>query len=344
MSCRQPLAESETRLSVAPTGACDASSPSDPGSEIRRAFALVERGLAESERRLNTTTFAVGELVGGRYLVERFLARGGMGEIYLVLDQLLEARVALKTLFSVVADDPSAVGRLLDELRLSRRVTHPNVCRTFDAAVHADDPRDIVHFVTMELLEGETLAARSRRQRWTLEEALHITRQILQGLDAVHTAGVLHRDVKSQNIIIEESGAKLRAVLLDFGLARLLDGRRRASGIPSSGSLVYMAPEQMGGRELSPATDLFSVGVLLFEMCTGHLPFERPGDQLRRSRLERLFASERWSALPQGLDGFLARCLAYSPSARYPDAPAALAALAQLSGRSSQQPTANCGP
>lgn len=330
MSCRQQLAEPETRPSAVPMSSSQASSPSDPGSEICRAFELVERALADSERSLNTTTFAAGELVGGRYLVERFLARGGMGEIYLVLDQLLDERVALKTLFSVVADDPSAVGRLLDELRLSRRVAHPNVCRSFDAGVHADNPRDVVHFVTMELVQGETLAARSRRQRLSLQEALHVTRQLLQGLDAVHAAGVLHRDVKSHNIIIEESGAKLRAVLLDFGLARLMDGRRRASGIPSSGSLVYMAPEQMGGRELSPATDLFSVGVLLFEMCTGHLPFERPGDQLRRGRLERLFASDRWSALPEGLDGFLARCMAHSPGARYPDAPAALAALSRL--------------
>jgi eukaryotic-like serine/threonine-protein kinase len=275
------------------------------------------------------STFRAGERVGGRYQIERFLERGGMGEIYAAFDEHRAERVALKTLLSVMADDPVSVRKLHKEFHLARRTTHPNVCRMHDIGVHAEEPRDVVHYFSMELVEGETLADRLRREPLELGESLGIASQLLRGLAAVHQAGVLHRDVKSHNILLS-SDQPVRAVLSDFGLARRLDGRRRARGRPNSGSLAYMAPEQMAGTVLSPATDLFAFGVILFEMCTGSLPFAKQGSQLEGVDLDAIFDSERRRTLPPRLVAFLARCLSHSPIGRYPSAEAALEALVEL--------------
>lgn len=333
MSCRQLSTVRQSTLSVAEAVPyADPPLSSDRDADVERAFDLAWRGELEAGP-LRGTTFQRGDVAGGRYVIQRFLARGGMGEIYAAFDRALGLEVALKTLLPVVADDPLAIRRLRRELRLGRRIDHPNVCRAFDIAVHDDDPRDVVHFFTMELLRGDSLAARMRREPLSIEEALHIAEQLLLGLQAVHEAGVLHRDVKSHNVVIDERGPTLRAVLADFGLARRLDARQRAPGGPSSGSLGYMAPEQISGGELSPATDLFAVGVILFEMCLGCLPFDRPGQQLFCSGLDVVSRESVASRLPERLREVLARCLSHSPGARYPSARAALAALRETGKR-----------
>jgi eukaryotic-like serine/threonine-protein kinase len=275
-------------------------------------------------------TFRPGALVARRYVIEAFLARGGMGEIYSTFDQMLGERVALKTLLSVAADDPAAVRALRAEVRLARRIAHPNVCRVYDVGVCDDDPRDVVHFMTMELIAGESLPTRLQRQRLPLGECLEIASQLLLGLDAVHRAGVLHRDIKSQNILFRQCRPPTHIVLADFGLARRLDGRQRASGAPSSGSLAYMAPEQMAGQELSPQTDLFAFGVVMYEMLTGSLPFRKPGEQLTNFDLENIFRGEVRVAWPAELARILRRCLSHEPEARPPSAQALRAELMSI--------------
>jgi eukaryotic-like serine/threonine-protein kinase len=306
----------------------------DADAEVCRALERSHLSLGKPGHRSWVATFRSGELVARRYVVDTFLARGGMGEVYSTFDQRLHQRVALKTLLSVAADDPASVRALHAEFELARRINHRNVCRVDNVGAHDEDPRDVVHFLAMELIDGESLATRLRRRRLCLGESLEIGRQLLLGLEATHQAGVLHRDVKSQNILLAERGQPLRAVLTDFGLARRLDASQRAPGAPNSGSLAYMAPEQMLGKDLSPATDLFAFGVLLFEMCTQRLPFKKPGEQRRATDTGEIFSDEVCKALPARLLDVIARCLSHSPAARYSSAAAALSALGELGGRS----------
>ncbi|MFP5287936.1 MAG: protein kinase domain-containing protein, partial [Thermoanaerobaculia bacterium] len=161
--------------------------------------------------------FAPGERIAGRYRVIRFLARGGMGEVYEVEDQELRERVALKTVRGDVSRDQLAIERFRREIQLARKVTHPNVCRIFDVSFHGG-----LIFLTMELLEGETLAQRLRRAGpMSTEEALPVARQIAWALHAAHQAGIIHRDLKPGNVVLTESKGTTRAVVTDFGLARL---------------------------------------------------------------------------------------------------------------------------
>jgi tetratricopeptide (TPR) repeat protein/tRNA A-37 threonylcarbamoyl transferase component Bud32/TolB-like protein len=223
--------------------------------------------------------FATGAVIADRYRVERFLGLGGMGEVYEVEDLEIGERVALKTVRHEIADSPRALERLRRELQLSRKVTHPNVCRMFDLG--RDAARDVT-FLTMEIVRGETLADRIRgKGRMTEAEALPLLRQMAAGLDAAHAAGIVHRDFKSANVMLVGDGAEARAVVTDFGLASRLrpveDPTATATATLSGGSLVgspaYMAPEQVEGGEVGPASDLYALGIVAFEMITGKLPF-----------------------------------------------------------------------
>lgn len=297
----------------------------DPDTAMCRELERSHLGNNPAHRWSSVATFRAGELVAGRYVVEAFLARGGMGELYATFDQALGERVALKTLLSVMADDPEAVAALRTEVRLARRVAHPNVCRVHDIGVCDDDPRDVLHFMTMELIEGETLAARLRRHRLSSGECLRIARQLLRGLDAIHRAGILHRDIKSQNVLLRPEERLPCAVLADFGLARPLNERRRAPGKPFAGSPAYMAPEQLLGHELSPRSDLFAFGVLLCELFTGRLPLRAPGRLSALSDGPSLH--ELQSSLPAPLVTIISSCLRLEPGERPASARALLAAI-----------------
>src|SRR3990172_2435851 len=165
-------------------------------------------------------TLARGAVVAGRYQVSRFIAHGGMGEVYEVEDQLIRERIALKMMRPRAAQDAQANERFRREVLLARKVTHPNICRIFDAGVHEGLP-----FLTMELLPGETLHATLKRiGRFPLGEALPLVRQMAEALAAAHRAGVVHRDFKSANVVLvaaeEEREGGLRVVVTDFGVAR----------------------------------------------------------------------------------------------------------------------------
>jgi tetratricopeptide (TPR) repeat protein/TolB-like protein len=246
-------------------------------------------------------SIAPGQLLAGRFRVRRFIAQGGMGEVWEAEDlELPGERVAVKTIRPEIARDAWAMGRFRREIQLGRKVTHPNVCRIFDVFHHRPaegsgrDSGAAVTFLTMELLEGETLAHRlETRGRLASAEAQPLVEQMAAALEAAHAAGIVHGDFKSNNVILLEGGPPRggtavagartdrvpRAVVTDFGLARRGEADRgHATSIVGGEQLVgtpaYMAPELMRGERTSAAADVYALGVVLYEMVTGNLPFE----------------------------------------------------------------------
>jgi serine/threonine protein kinase/tetratricopeptide (TPR) repeat protein len=300
---------------------------------------------AVQQRSADEPGFTAGELLAGRYRLVRFIARGGMGEVYEAEDLELKEPVALKTVRWDVARDTLAVERFKREIQLARKVTHPNVCRIFDVSHHREEgAAEPTIFLTMELLPGETLSQRLRRDGPMLPgEALVIAGQIAEALNAAHRVGVVHRDLKPGNVVLVEgragSTAGVRAVVTDFGLARL-DSADPAAGQNLTltgaagvvGTPAYLAPEQVEGGEITAAVDLFAFGIVLYEMLTGTVPFL--GENALSTAVKRL----REAPVPPrvhapGLDprweAAILRCLERDPAARFPTAPEVIRALDQ---------------
>jgi len=208
----------------------------------------------------------VGELLAHRYEVLALLGVGGMGAVYRVLDRELEEETALKVLDPALAAAPDALARFRREVKLARRVTHPNVARTYDLGTHGK-----TFFLTMELLPGVPLTERMGGEL-ALPEILRIAQEIARGLAAAHAVGVVHRDLKPDNVMLVGE----RVVITDFGIARLAEGHRDATQTQTQtiiGTPAYMAPEQIEGGVIDGRTDVYALGVVLFEMTTGSLPF-----------------------------------------------------------------------
>ncbi len=282
--------------------------------------------------------FEDGLVVAGRYRILRFLARGGMGEVYEAEDAELRERVALKTVHPSVASEEGAIERFKREIHLARKVTHPNVCRIFDVGYHAAADRAPTVFLTMELLEGETLSARlKRRGRLTTEEALPIARQAAAALAAAHGAGVVHRDFKCENVFLVPRGPDAigeRVVVTDFGIARGGADDSFALTLTSVGGVVgtpaYMAPEQVAGEPVTAAVDQYALGVVLYEMVTGELPFK--GESPIATAAKRLTETPpspaaRLPGLDPAWSATIERALARHPAARFSSVAALVDAL-----------------
>src|SRR6516162_9763348 len=211
--------------------------------------------------------FAPGQVLGDRYRIVALAGRGGMGEVYRAEDLTLGQVVAIKFLAADLTRDGSALARVHSEVRVARQIAHPNVCRVFDIG-----DTDGIPFLTMEYVDGEDLLSSLRRfGKLSPDKAVEITRQICAGLAAAHDRGVVHRDLKPANIMLDGHG-KVR--ITDFGLAGLaatLKGAEVRAGTPA-----YMAPEQLAGREVTAKSDLYSVGLILYEVLTGKRAFEAP--------------------------------------------------------------------
>jgi serine/threonine protein kinase len=292
--------------------------------------------------RIWMATFGPRQMIAGRYRIERFLGRGGMGEVYAAFDTVLGEHVALKTVLSTTSDNPNAVKRLFSEARLARRVHHRNVCRVHDVGVHEEPGRidERLHFLTMEFIEGKRLGQLLRAGPLSLQLACNIARQVLLGMQAAHEAGVLHRDLKSDNIMVTgpasaECERELLISITDFGLAQALDVDGRALGGGRQervGSLAYMAPEQILGQDLTPATDIFGFGVVFFEMLCGRLPFVVDKDSARELAQRRLSGHvpapcQLRAGIPAVLEALVLRCLQPARAARFTSASEVLAAL-----------------
>ncbi|MFY0563006.1 protein kinase domain-containing protein [Archangium lansingense] len=283
--------------------------------------------------------FEDDELVAFRYRIRGLLGRGGMGEVYDAEDLELGERVALKVLRRELAERPGALDQLKREIALARKVSHPNVCRLFDVGFHlrtSAQGSERICFLTMELLQGESLSALLRRTgSLPPGEVLPLVRQLCEGLLAAHEAGIIHRDLKSANVLLVRGrpGTPPRAVITDFGLARLVDEAAVAPTEPGTrlvGTPAYMAPEQLEGRPVTPATDLYALGIILFELLTGARPFQ--GEEAWSTALQRLHAPapsprERRPELDRRWEALVLRCLERLPEHRYQSAREILAAL-----------------
>jgi hypothetical protein len=269
-----------------------------------------------------------GDVLGGRFSIVRPLGAGGMGEVFEAIDQELGERLALKTIHSSLAQHDSRVDRFKQEVRLARQVRHPNVCRVLEFGRH-EGALGPCYFLTMELLSGEPLSERLRRAgRLPVDDVLRIADDLVAGLSAIHAAGILHRDIKTNNVMV---CSRERVVLLDFGIARPLastDSPLTGGGV--IGTPEYMAPEQLRGGELSPATDVYALGLVLFELLTGQLPFIPDGSLshvIKRLDAKAPRPRTQVPELPAALDELVAHCLEPRSEDRPADASSLRAAL-----------------
>lgn len=264
-----------------------------------------------------------GVRLAGRFVVVQFLARGGMGEVYEVADEHLQGKhYALKTLLPEIAADPVVRQRFEREVLLAREVSHPNVCPTYDI-FRVNEPGGVLLFLTMKLLRGESLASRLHRSgRLDPDVALAAARQMAAALDAAHKAGVIHRDFKPGNVMLESGGAEVRVSITDFGLSRLYESDNTLAQTGRlSGTVGYIAPELLQGRIASPAADVYAFGVVLHEMLIGQKPQHKPG------QAEFVRPSSLLRGLPRAWDRVVLGCLEYDPARRFQSAGEALAAL-----------------
>jgi len=249
------------------------------------------------------------------------LGRGGMGEVYRADDLSLEQPVALKFLPEAVADSPEALTRFRNEVRIARQVSHPNVCRMYDLG-----EADGCCFLSMEYVDGEDLGSLLRRiGRLPADKALEIARKLCAGLAAAHEKGVLHRDLKPANVMLDGRG---QVLLTDFGLAGLagqIEGAEVRNGTPA-----YMAPEQLSGLEVTARSDIYSLGMVLYEIFTGKLPFESKtlaGLMRAQQESQPAIPSTLVRELDPMVERVILRCLQPKPSQRPASALAVAAAL-----------------
>ncbi len=291
-------AESTTptvRLAQRPTPATALATPPRLDSPAPGSSLPTPGELSEPVR----TNIPPSDLLAGRFRLIRSLGKGGMGQVYEAEDIELREHVALKAIRPEIAEDPRSIERFKREIHLARKVTHRNVCRIFDVFRHPITSPDGTStgemiFLSMELLSGETLAERlSRKGPMTTAAALPLVRQMAAALAAAHKEGIVHRDFKSQNVILVPSGdpaQEVRAVVTDFGLARDAEVDKfaaSATGISDFvGSPPYMSPEQVEGGEVGPGADLYALGVVMYEMVVGRHPFV--GDTPLATAMKRL--------------------------------------------------------
>src|SRR5437867_5343727 len=307
-SCGTSLDLSETATGTAPRPATPGprrASDHAPGSSASATG--ISAGAAQGR-------FLPGTLIADRYRMVGLLGKGGMGEVHRADDLKLEQPVALKFLPPGLEADGERLARFYDEVRIARQVTHPAVCRVYDIGEVEGQ-----HFLSMEYVDGETLASLQRRiGRLPADKALDIAQQLCAGVAAAHDKAVLHRDLKPENVMLDGQG-KVR--ITDFGLAGLEDSFRGDD--VRSGTPAYMSPEQLTGREVTARSDVYSLGLVLYELFTGKKAFEGKtfAELLRKHRDETpVEPSLLVPDLSPAVDRTILRCVEKEPSRRPPSA------------------------
>lgn len=278
----------------------------------------------------------IGSVVSERYRINERLARGGMGSVYLATDQRLDRPVALKVLKEELAEDDRFVERFRREARAAGALSHPNIAGVFDFG--HDGAR---YYIVMELAQGQDLARLLREQGpLSPERSVRIASQIAQALGHAHAAGVVHRDIKPPNVIIGDAD---RVKVTDFGIARAVgDSTLTATG-SVLGTAHYISPEQAGGGEVGPAADIYALGIVLYEMLTGSLPFT--GDSALAVAMRHISdeippPSNLNPEVPASLDSVVARAAAKDPRDRFSSANQMAEALGAALGSTAEVTTA----
>ena len=301
-NCAAPLARADT--------APEAERPAGPTETMATIVTELRSG----------TTFA------GRFEVIEELGKGGMGHVYKVYDQKTREKMALKLLKPEVAVDKEAIERFGNELRFARKISHRNVCRVYDLGEEKG-----THFITMEYVSGEDLKSIIRMTGpMSPGKTVGVARQVSEGLAEAHRLGVVHRDLKPQNIMIDREG---NVRIMDFGIAR----SAKVKGMTGAGVVVgtpeYMAPEQFEGKEADARSDIYALGVVLYEMVTGRLPFE--GETFVSIALKQKTGTPRTPKefnpqLPDDMTRLILRCLERDRERRFQSVDDILADLAKI--------------
>lgn len=257
--------------------------------------------------------FSPGQLLIDRFVIIRFIAKGGMGEVYEAEDRFLQgAHIALKTILPHIADDPALQQRFEREVLLARKVIHPNLCPIYDI-FRSEEPQPGFLFLTMKLLAGETLAERLKRPgAISVGEGEAILKQMVAGLAAIHSAGIVHRDIKPNNIMLDGTGQDVQLFITDFGLARAFESEATLWGNgATAGTPDYMAPELFLGQPPTQASDLFALGVVLYQVFTGQKPTIAPDGSVLTVCHELIS-----SKLPLACVQLITHCLDHGPKRR----------------------------
>ena len=307
LACGKPVADnSDTALMAPPL------TPTSPAGTSRAAAVPARVSAAEGR-------FVAGMVVSARYQIIGLLGKGGMGEVYRANDQTLDQPVALKFLPEAMARDAAMLARFHNETRIARQVSHPNVCRVYDLGEADGRP-----FLSMEYIDGEDLGSLLRRiGRLPADKAIEFARRICAGLAAAHDRGVLHRDLKPSNIMIDSRG---QVFITDFGLAAVTGELRQAQA--REGTPAYMAPEQLAGGEVTARSDIYALGLVLYEMFTGKRPFEAStlAEMIRLQQTSTPASlSDTVKDVDPAVERVIQRCLAADPLKR-PASPLAIAA------------------
>lgn len=240
-------------------GKCGASLESTEGSDVTKTFIIPKQKIQK------------GTTLGGRYSIIEELGRGGMGVVYKAEDTKLKRTVALKFLPSELTHIPEVKLRFMHEAQAAAALDHPNIC-----TVHEFDETEETTFISMAYIQGQSLKKKIESGPLELEEALNIATQVAEGLQEAHKKGIVHRDIKSANIMVTDRG---QVKIMDFGLARTAEQTLLTKDGTTMGTIAYMSPEQARGDEVDHRTDIWSFGVVLYEMLTGRLPFKGDNEQ-----------------------------------------------------------------
>ena len=260
----------------------------------------------------------IGREIGGRYRLTAPLGEGGMSTLWRAVDQQLDREVAVKILRPQYSADPGFAARFRQEARSVASLTHPNIVSVYD---YGTDPDGATQYIVMQLVEGRDLAAiLKERGRISADDAVQVAIAVASALEAAHRRGIVHRDVKPGNILITDDGD---VKVTDFGIARAVSEASMTVTGTTLGSVHYFSPEQARGDEVTGRSDVYALGIVLYEMLTGHRPFE--GDSAAGVALKRLTENPprpmvAGQPLPPGLEAILRRALEREPDKRFPDA------------------------
>src|SRR5271170_6816328 len=274
-------------------------------------------------------TLEPGMLLAQRYEVVEILGQGGMGAVYKATDRELNRTVAIKVIRPDLARDRGIVDRFKQELLLAHQVTHRNVIRIYDLS-----EADGMKFITMEYVEGDNLLTLiHQKKKFSPEETVEIIQQVCKALEAAHAVGVIHRDLKPQNVMRDRTG---RILVMDFGLARTLEGDGMTQGGALVGTMEYMSPEQALGKPLDQRSDIFALGLIFYEMLTGQMPFKADStiaSLIRRTQEQVAPVSDHDASIPPSVSSIVHKCLERDLELRYKTAADLLADLETWQGK-----------